>query len=198
MRTATYDEHALGFSWTVEEAMQRTSHALVVDGRAWLVDPVVVDEALARLDGVGEVAGVLQLLDRHGRGCAALAARYGVPHLRVPDTVQGTPFEALPVVRVPGWNETALWWPDRAALVVAEVVGDNAFYTGGATRVGIHPLLRARPPRSLRGFAPEHLLLGHGTGVHGSEASAALEEAYARSRRDIPRVLAKLPSFLRG
>jgi hypothetical protein len=198
MRTATCDEHELGLSWTVEEPMERTSHALVVDGRVWLVDPVVVDEALARVERLGEVAGVLQLLDRHNRGCARLAARYGVAHLRVPDAVPGTPFEALPVVRIPRWKETALWWPDRAALIVAEVVGTNAFYTGGVARAGVHAFLRPLPPGLLRGYAPEHLLMGHGAGIHGPDAAPALEEAYARSRRDIPRVLAKIPSFLRG
>ena len=29
---------------------------------------------------LGEIAGVLQLLDRHNRDCAPLAERFGVPH----------------------------------------------------------------------------------------------------------------------
>jgi hypothetical protein len=28
------------FGWVVDEFMQRCSHALVVDGRVWLIDPV--------------------------------------------------------------------------------------------------------------------------------------------------------------
>jgi hypothetical protein len=34
----------------------------------------------------------------------------------------------------------------------------------------------------LRAYAPEHLLVGHGEGVHGPEASAALQQALSRSR----------------
>ena len=31
-----YDEYAFGFSWVLEELMQRTSHALVLDGKVWM------------------------------------------------------------------------------------------------------------------------------------------------------------------
>jgi hypothetical protein len=44
----------------------------------WLVDPVDVPEAIERARSLGEPAAVLQLLDRHGRGCAAVAERLGV------------------------------------------------------------------------------------------------------------------------
>src|SRR5215218_9124661 len=91
-----YDEYAFGFSWVLEESMQRTSHALLHDGKIWLVDPVAFDEALDRATGLGDIAGVLQLLDRHNRDCAALAGRFGVPLRKVPDDVPGTPFKAIP------------------------------------------------------------------------------------------------------
>jgi hypothetical protein len=190
-----YDEYQFGFSWVLEETMQRTSHALLVDGKVWLVDPVAFDEALDRAAGLGEIAGVLQLLDRHNRDCATLAERYGVEHLKVPDAVPGTPLKAIPVVRFPGWKETALWWPERQTLIVAEVVGSNAYYTGGRTPVGMHPMLRALPPKGLRSYSPRHLLMGHGAGVHGAAATPALRQAHQRARRDIPRVLAKLPTL---
>jgi hypothetical protein len=190
-----YDEYAFGFSWVLEETMQRTSHALIVDGKIWLVDPVAFDEALDRAAGLGEIAGVLQLLDRHGRDCAALAGRFGVPLHKVPDSVPGTPFRAIPVVRCPGWKETALWWPEHEALVVAEVVGGNKIYTAGRGAAGMHPMLRPLPPRGLRSYSPRHLLMGHGSGVHGAAATPALRQAHERARRDIPRVLAKLPSL---
>src|SRR4051794_28764965 len=190
-----YDEYAFGFSWVLEEAMQRTSHALLADGKVWLVDPVAFDEALDRAAGLGEIAGVLQLLDRHNRDCAALAERYGVERLKVPYAVPGTPLKAIPVVRFPGWKETALWWPDQQVLIVAEVVGSNEYYTGGRAPVGMHPMLRALPPRGLRSYSPRHLLMGHGAGVHGAAASPALRQAHQRARRDIPRVLAKLPTL---
>ena len=192
-----YDEYEFGLSWVLEETMQRTSHALVVDRRVWLVDPVAVDEALERAAGLGEIAGVLQLLDRHNRDCAALAERYGVPHLKVPDTVPDTPLKAIPVVRFPGWKETALWWPEQQALVVAEVVGSNELYTGGRAPAGMHPMLRALPPRGLRSYSPRHLLMGHGAGIHGAAAAPALRQAHERARRDIPAVLRKLPSLRR-
>ena len=188
-----YDEYAFGFSWVLEEVMQRTSHALVVDGGVWLVDPVAHDEALERAAGLGAIAGVLQLLDRHNRDCEPLAERFGVPLLKVPDEVP--PFKAIPVVRFPGWKETALWWPEHEALVVAEVVGSNEYFTGGRGAAGMHPMLRALPPRGLRSYSPRHLLMGHGTGVHGAAATPALRQAHKRARRDIPRVLAKLPSL---
>jgi hypothetical protein len=192
----TYDEYEFGLSWVLREPMERASHALVIDGRVWLVDPVAVDEALERVRELGEPAGVLQLLDRHNRDCAKLAAQLGVPHLKVPDAAP--PFDALPVVRIPGWKETALWWPAKRALIVAEAVSSSEVFTGGAARVGVHFLLRPLPPTRLRAYAPEHLLMGHGVGVHGPDAAAELERAYARSRRDLPRVLAKLPFAARG
>ena len=192
----TYDEYEFGLSWVLQEPMERTSHALVVDGRVWLVDPVAVDEALERVRELGEPAGVLQLLDRHNRDCAKLAAQLGVPHLKVPDAAP--PFDALPLVRIPGWKETALWWPAKRALIVAEAVSSSEVFTGGAARVGVHFLLRPLPPTRLRAYAPEHLLMGHGAGVHGPYAAAELDRAYARSRRDLPRVLAKLPFAARG
>jgi len=192
-----YDEYAFGFSWVLDEPMQRTSHALLDDGKVWLVDPVAFDEALDRAAGLGEVAGVLQLLDRHNRDCAALAERYGVPLHKVPDEVPGTSWRAIGVVRFPGWKETALWWPEHDALVVAEVVGANELYRGGRAAAGMHPMLRALPPRGIRSYSPRHLLMGHGAGIHGTAAKPALEQAHARARRDLPRVLTKIPTLFR-
>ena len=196
MSVRALHEHDLGLTWIVAELMERTSHALVDDGRVWLVDPVDEPEALERVAGLGEPAGVLQLLDRHNRDCAELAEQLGVPHLKVPD--EAPPFKAIPVVRIPAWKETALWWPAHKALIVAEVVGTNDYYTGGAGRVGMHPLLRALPPSGVRGYEPEHLLMGHGAPLHGPEAASELERAHARARRDLPRVLAKLPFAARS
>jgi hypothetical protein len=200
MSRVAVEEHELGLTWVVEEPMERAFHALVDDGRVWLVDPLD-HPSLPEVEDVaklGEPAGVLQLLDRHGRDCAAVAARLGVPHLKVPDAVPGSPFEAIAVLRLPGWKETALWWPRRRALVVAEVLAANPMHTGGEKALGVHLFLRAWPPQSLRHHDPEHLLLGHGHGLHGPAAAAAVETAYERSRRDLPRVLRNLPGALRG
>lgn len=194
----TFDEYPFGFSWVMDDAMRRTSHALVDEGRLWIVDPIDVPEAMERVGHLGEPAGVLQLLDRHNRDCAAVAARLGVPHLNVPDVVPDSPFEAIAAVRVPRWRETALWWPERKALIVAEVVGTNLYFTGGRGAIGMHPFLRMKPPNSLRGMRPEHLLVGHGSGVHGPETPAELERAYAQARWDMPHVLLSLPKAARG
>src|SRR5512142_1893965 len=91
------DERDDGFGWILHERLQRTSHALRVDGRVWLIDPVGAPELEERLRALGEPAGVLQLLDRHERECAVWAQRLGVPHRRAWEGVDGTPFEALPV-----------------------------------------------------------------------------------------------------
>ena len=72
--------------------MGRTSHALAVDGRVWLTDPIDADGVEERIRSLGEPAGVIQLLDRHKRDGAALAARLGVPLHVVPSSLPGTPF----------------------------------------------------------------------------------------------------------
>ncbi len=197
MPRATVEEHPLGLTWVVPEPMERAFHALVDEGRVWLVDPLD-DPGLDEATKLGEPAAVLQLLDRHNRDCAAVAEHLGVPHLKVPDAVPDSPFEAISAVRIPRWRETALWWPARRALVVAEALAANPMHTGGRQPVGVHLFLRAWPPGSLRGYDLEHLLLGHGHGVHGSEAATALETAYAHARRDLPRVVLGLPGTLRG
>ena len=119
--------------------MQRACHAIVADEKVWFVDPVEVDDVVDRGAALGTPAGVLQLLDRHNRDCAAVADRLGIEILHVPDEVPGSPFEAIPVVRLPGWKETALWWPETRALVVAEVVGTNPVANAGRGGVGMHP-----------------------------------------------------------
>jgi hypothetical protein len=191
------EAHPLGLTWIVAEPMARTFHALVDDGRVWLVDPLEVPE-LAAAESLGEPAGVLQLLDRHNRDCAEVADRLGVPHLKFPDTVPDSPFEAIAAVRVPRWRETALWWPARSTLVVAELLGTNRMYTAGRQPVGMHLSLRPFVPGALRGIAAEHLLVGHGRGVHGAEVPAYIEAAYAAARRELPRVLWALPGAVRG
>jgi hypothetical protein len=188
----TTDESALGISWVIDESMERACHAILADGKVWFVDPVEVDDVVDRGAALGEPAGVLQLLDRHKRDCAAVAERLGIEHLEVPDAVPGSPFEVIKAIRFPGWKESALWWPDQRMLVVAEIVGTNSLFNAGSGGVGMHPMLRALPPQSIRKYEPEHLLVGHGPPVHGPEAAAGLERAYERSRRDIPKATLNL------
>ena len=81
----TIQELPFGFTWVQDEPMARASHALVADGRVWIVDPVDSPGVVQRAQGLGEVVAVVQLLDRHNRDCEAIASRLGVPHLKVPD-----------------------------------------------------------------------------------------------------------------
>jgi hypothetical protein len=189
------DELSFGFSWLVEEPMTRTSHAFADDGRVWLVDPVDWPPALERAQTLGTPVAVLQLLDRHQRDCAAVAARLGAQHLVVPGALPETPFEVVEIRRTKRWNEVALWWPATATIVVAEALGTNPFFTGGEEPAGVHLLLRLRPPRQLLGFEPEHLLVGHGKGVHGAAAATALRGAVHGSRRTLPRLALKAPAL---
>jgi len=186
----TIQELPFGFTWVQHEAMARASHALVADGRVWIVDPVDSPGVVERAQGLGEVAAVVQLLDRHNRDCEAIASRLGVPHLEVPDDVPGSPFEVVRVVHWPKWAENALWWPAQRALVVAEAVGTAPLFTLGKGSVGVHAMLRPIPPRkALGGFAPDHLLVGHGPPIHGPAVADGVQEALSRSLRDVPHVV---------
>jgi hypothetical protein len=193
-------EFTLGVTWEIAEAARRTSHAIRGDdGRVWLIDPVDHPDAMARVAALGEPAAVLQLIDRHNRDCSAIAARLGVPHLETPAAVPDSPFRFVAVLEMKRWREVALWWAERELLVVAEAIGTAEIFTaGGHGAVGMHPILRPRPPQALRGYRPEHLLVGHGPPVHGAAARDGIDWAYAYARRDIPRLLASIPRFVRG
>lgn len=197
MAAAVLHTHRLGVSWVEPTGMSRTGHALRAGVRVWLVDPFDDAEALAATADLGPAAGVIQLLDRHNRDCAALADRLGVPYLRVPTSVPDSPFTVVPIIATPIWNEVALWWADEQALVVAEAVGTSAFFAVGR-RAGVHPMLRPWPPRGrLSTHRPEALLVGHGAPLEIGGA-AALDDALAHARSDIPRLLLSLPKLLRS
>jgi hypothetical protein len=189
------DEIVDAFGWIDEGREPRTSHALAVDGRVWLFDVVDDPELDERVRELGEPAAVVQLLDRHRRDCAVVAQRLGVPHHVVPRQLPGTPFELRFVVRFRWWREVALWWPDRRILLVADAVGTIPFFCAGAEPAGVHPFLRLWPPGSLKGLAPDHLLVGHGEGVHNHPS--ALDSALRTARRRIPRWLAGIPRIVR-
>jgi hypothetical protein len=179
------DEFDGGFGWVVDEFMARCSHALVVAGRVWVIDPLLGDGVEERIRASGEPAGVLQLLDRHNRDCAELATRLGVPHHVVP-TAGLPPFEHLPIRMSRRWKEVALWWPERRVLVCADALGTGDYFLAGPERLGVHPLLRLRPPRKQLGrLEPAVILCGHGEGVF-DHADAVLREALSTSRRRIP------------
>lgn len=182
------DELESGFGWIASEPafLRRCSHALRAGGRVWLLDPVWDDEALERAASLGEPAAVVQLLDRHRRDCARVAEHLGVPHHAVPDAPPGdAPFEVLPLLRTRFWREVALWFPETRTLAVAEAVGTAQYYRGPEERLAVAPLLRLTPPRRLLRYEPEHVLVGHGPGVH-EDAAAALRDAVTLARRRAP------------
>jgi hypothetical protein len=163
----------------------------------WLVDPAEGEGVEERVRALGEPAGVLQLLDRHNRACAAFARRLGVPLHRVPFEAVG-PFEVVPILRRKRWREVALWWPERRVLVCADALGTVPHYFAlGGEELGVHPLLRLWPPRQLVRLEPEHVLCGHGAGVH-ERSTGKLRDALANSQRRLPRLALELPVALLG
>jgi hypothetical protein len=194
----TYGQHDIGLSWFEDKGIFRASHALVDDGRVWIVDPVDAGDALERVRALGEPAAVLQLLDRHNRDSAAVAKRLGVPLHKVPAVLPDSPFSVLNLDWGPMWKEVALWWPDRTALVVPESIGTAPLFAVGRAPAGVHPSRRVSPPGQLRAFLPEHLLVGHGPPLHGGDAAAGLIDALQRSRSDIPRVFVRAAAEMRG
>jgi hypothetical protein len=186
------DDFEHGFGWTPEgDRLKRASHAVRSGDSVWLTDVVdgpSIDERIAQL---GEPKGVIQLLDRHGRDCAAVATRLGVPLHKAPLTdVDGAPFVVLPIVKWRFWREIAIWFAAERVLVCADALGSVGYFRTPDEPFGVHPLLRLFPPRrALGSLEPEHILFGHGQGYHGAEVPRMLSEALATSRRRLPRAL---------
>lgn len=195
------DRWAGGVGWIAhpEEDMQRASHAIVDDGDVWVIDPVDapgIDDLLAEL---GDVQGVVVLLDRHTRDAAAVANRHDVevylpvfvecdvdaPIERFAGPLPGTDYDLIHTVNWPGWSEAALF--DGETLVVADALGTADYFTTKEERIGVHPLLRLLPPNRLRGIAPKRILTGHGAGIM-DDGARALAAAFDNARPGLPRV----------
>ncbi|MFP8951833.1 hypothetical protein ACLI4Z_02500 [Natrialbaceae archaeon A-arb3/5] len=202
---AEVDRYENGVGWIAhpDERMQRASHALVVDGEVWVVDPVDADGLDELLAEYGDVTGVVVLLDRHTRDAEAIANRHNVPVFlprffegvteeidapvaRFSDELSDTGIEAHTLVDSRFWREAALYNPDDGTLIVPESLGTSAYFLARNERLGVHPMRRLVPPRDeLGGFAPERILVGHGAGIT-DRAPAALEDALSGSRRRAP------------
>ncbi|MFC6728051.1 hypothetical protein ACFQDG_05285, partial [Natronoarchaeum mannanilyticum] len=187
-----------GLTWIAhpDEAMQRASHALVAgegpDGTdadetgepsVWLIDPVDTPDLDETVADLGEVAGVVILLDRHKRDAAAIARRHDVPvyvHATMDDVAEtldadierfdaelaDTGYRTIRVLNRGFWTEIALITPADGTLVVPEAVGTSDYFLANDERLGVHPALRLLPPRgSLGGLAPDRIAVGHGAPV---------------------------------
>jgi hypothetical protein len=179
------DEFEGGFGWQADEPefLERTSHAVRSGDRVWLFDVIDVEGLDERVRSLAEPAGVVQLLDRHARDCAVVAERLQVP-LHVTPRGASAPVPTLQVMWMRGWREVSAFVDERV-LVVGDVLGTATYFRAPGERLAVQPFLRLFPPRALRGLAPEHVLCGHGTGVHDG-AAEALAEALRTSRRRIP------------
>ena len=182
------DEFDEGFGWLAKEKLGRTSHALKSRGEVWVFDPVMWQPALERIRDLGEPAGVVQLLDRHVRDAPEVASALGVPHYAVPlQGITASPLEIVPLVRSRFWKEVAAWIPEHRALVVGDALGTVGYFRAPGEPIGVHPLLRPRPPKTLGRYEPRHILCGHGKGIHGEDASEALTQALKTARRRLPK-----------
>lgn len=185
-----------GLTWVMREWMRRGSHAVVADGKVWLIDPVDVPEAIEAARQLGEFGGVIQLLDRHPRACKALAEHYDIPFYRLPDELPIPGVQVFSVLRGKYWQERALWFPDTGTLVVAELVGTNEYYALAKNPVGVHPMLRALRGTRVGDHLPvQHLLVGHGAPVH-DDAAQSLAIAYQQRLRDAPKIVRGLRAFV--
>jgi hypothetical protein len=199
VRTFELDEQG-SFSWIAsdDDRIQRSSTALALDDGWLLIDAVDTPELDAALAG-RPVLGVTYLLDRHERDTSAVAARLGAPVL-VPAVLagRGEPLD-LPGVQerviasLVGWNESALWLPDRGLLVCVEALGTAPYFLARpGDRLGVHAFLRLRPPRGALGGLPVRALaVGHGEPLRGQLLGAEIDLVLARARRDLPRLLGR-------
>lgn len=205
-----------GMTWMAhpDERMQRASHALVVDDKVWVVDPLDADGLDEELSRLGTVAGVVVLTNSHRRHADRLADRHDVA-IHVPacfnepethfdasvepfeDELAGTKFELVWEKDGPGWKEGALYHPERKTLVVADTLM-TALFTGQDGRLEVLPFFRLSPPRAELGkLAVKRVLVGHGEPIF-ENAQTALDEALAEARRGAPKAIVRsLPTFTR-
>ena len=201
---AIVDRFDGGFGWLAhpDETMRRASHAVDFGDGVWIVDPMDAPGITEQIEDLGDVRGVIVLLDRHERDAATVATRFDVPVYRPPyvdrefdapvewlgATLPDSEVQVLQTVDVPGWKEAALF--DGETLLIADALGNASYFTVGPERIGVHPMLRLSPPTRLRGLEPERIFVGHGEGIQ-NDAPAALEQALSGARRRLPQAWLK-------
>lgn len=206
-----------GVGWIAypDETMQRASHAFETDEGIFIVDPVDAEgteDLIESLDG--DVAGIVILLDRHKRDSEKFARRYDVP-VRAPEWVKihsdldvpvkyfedelgETGYELIEVVNRSFWNEGALYSDETRTLICPEALGNNGYFTTSKEKLGVHPMLRLKPPKSLAHLNPERVLVGHGPGITENGAEA-VRDAVKGSRKGTLRLYAgNVKGMLKG
>ena len=164
--------------------MERSSTALAVDGKVWLIDPERTEGIESEIEALGSPAGIISLVGWHDRSVDWYAARYGIPVygprwmrnklfrtplVRVERGLPGTPFELFNT-SMRGvwswWTESALWWPEERVLVTGDALGTAVYFAPEREKLGVHPVSRFSPPRTLDALEPRRIFCGHGQSVH--------------------------------
>lgn len=212
--TTVIDRFDGGAGWLAypDERMRRASHALASDGEVWLVDPVDTDGVDELIAEFGELAGVAVLLDRHKRDAGAIARRHdvpvaipewmtgiasklGAPVERIDGTLGATGYELHTLVDSLGWQEAGLY--DGETLYVPEALGTAEYYRAPGESLGVHPALRLTPPKGLREFEADRLLVGHGHGID-ADAAASISRSLDGARRNAPGLYLKTARMFLG
>ncbi len=190
-----------GFAWQAHpgEFMERSSAALVEDGRVWLIDPVRAPGLEDEIGALGAVAGIIMTLGWHDRDVDWYARRYGVSvyarrgggRMLITSPVQRVerdlPGSSLQLLDASGqgllalWRESAVWWPERRVLVTGDALGNAHYFVRPGERLAVHPVRRLSPPWQLAALQPERIYVGHGTPVV-ERASEALARALRTAR----------------
>ena len=194
-----------GVGWIADpdETMQRASHAIQGETGYWLVDPVDADGLEELLDEF-EIAGIVVTLDRHKRDARFLAERYDVP-IAVPAPLAGeaealgnavtddtgfrddTGWDVVPVIERRWWHEVALYSEKDDVVYVSESLGTASYFCGPGEELGVHPVVRIAPPRSvLQNIRADRVLVGHGEGI-ATNGVALMTAALRDARRNAPR-----------
>lgn len=196
-----------GVGWLAHprEKGMRASHAIRADDGVWVIDPVDAPGVDELLDDLGDVAGVAVLCSHHARDAGTVATRHDVavhvprwmdrvaervdaPVERFDATFGDSRFEIRRFEPLSLWQEAVAYREDDGTLVVPDLLASGPGYTVGDERVGVVLSHRLFPPRALDELEPERILFGHGEGVF-EDASQALDDALAGSRRRFPRAL---------
>lgn len=210
MAAPTFENTENVLSWVAypNEMMERASVMIDTQAGRYAIDPVDCTGLDSEIDRFGGLDGVAVIMDRHSRNARAIAARHDVPVFVPADAKRisaaiGGPLASLEEALEPSdfevrwlvfnrfWEEAMLYRPTDGTLVVPETLGTASHFTTGAERIGVHPLMRIRPPRrTFRDLTLTRLFVGHGSPVLEVEDDE-LAMTLSAARRRLPRAWAR-------